>query len=91
MSIEAVLAGHPQVAEVVVVGAPDTLLGEVPIAVIVPEAGTAPEELELLRFCRDRLPGPWVPTRIRFVERLPRNEAGKPLRREVERLYGAAL
>ena len=91
MSIEAVLAGHSQVAEVVVVGAPDSLLGEVPIAVIVPQAGTAPEERELLQFCRDRLPGPWVPTRIRFVERLPRNEAGKPLRREVARLYGAAL
>ena len=91
MGIEAVLASHPQVEEVVVIGVPDTLLGEVPMAVIVPQAGTAPEERSLLRFCREQLPGPWVPASIRFVERLPRNEAGKLLRSEVARLYGAGV
>lgn len=75
--IEQVLARHPAVDDVAVVGAPDDLMGEVPVAVVVLRAGAAAGEAELLALCRANLPPPLVPASIRFVESLPRNEAGK--------------
>jgi acyl-CoA synthetase (AMP-forming)/AMP-acid ligase II len=88
VAIEMVLVRDPQVEEAVVIGAPDDLLGEVPVAVVVPAPGIDPDERGLLQLCREQLPGAWVPARFVFVGSLPRNESGKPLRREVARLYG---
>ncbi len=88
IEIEHVVAGHPDVAEVVVVGAPDPLLGEVPVAVVVARTAVALDERELLLFCRERLGAQRTPARVVVVATLPRNESGKPLRREVARLHG---
>ena len=79
--VENVLAEHPAVREVSVVGAPDDRWGEVVVAVVV--AHREVEEDELKNFCRDRLATFEVPKRIVFVDQLPRGATGKLLKREI--------
>jgi len=80
VEIEQVVALHPEVAEAAVVGAPDPLMGEVPVAFVVARPGQAPGAEALARFCRERMPAYRVPVRFELVEALPRNESGKLLR-----------
>ncbi|WP_395106226.1 hypothetical protein [Actinomadura sp. SCN-SB] len=82
LEIERVMAGHPAVADVAVTAVPDRRLGEVPLAVVVPADPAAPPDTgELRAFARERLAGFKVPAQWRFAEALPRNAAGKVLRR----------
>jgi malonyl-CoA/methylmalonyl-CoA synthetase len=88
--VEEVLASHPSVAEVAVLGLPDPDFGEQVVAVVVPPAGQpAPEAQVLVDWCRDRLASFKKPRRVLFVEALPRNALGKVqkhvLRERVER------
>jgi acyl-CoA synthetase (AMP-forming)/AMP-acid ligase II len=87
--IEHVLIGHPDVAEVAVIGAKHDLLGEVPAAFVVPRQGAAPTEEQLRTWCRARLPSFKVPDSFTTLEALPRNPAGKLLRAELAALVGA--
>ncbi len=82
--VEAVLCEHPAVAEAAVVGQADPTWGGVPVAaiVLVPEADVADDELAA--HCRARLAGYKVPRRFVRVLALPRNAAGKVLRRELQ-------
>jgi acyl-CoA synthetase (AMP-forming)/AMP-acid ligase II len=83
VEIEHVVAEHPDVAEAAVVGIADPLMGEVPAAFVVARPGTRPDEGDVRRFCRERLPAYKVPVRVRAVDALPRNEAGKLLRAQL--------
>jgi acyl-coenzyme A synthetase/AMP-(fatty) acid ligase len=76
------------VAEAAVVGEPDALLGEAPVAYYVSIPGQEPAEAELRRFCREHLPIFQVPTRFVRVDALPRNESGKLLRAALARGAG---
>jgi len=87
--IEQVVELHPGVAEAAVIGMPDSLKGEVPLAVVVPRAGVALREAEVLHFCRERLPAYLVPVAVRFTRALPRNEAGKLLRADLFHVVAA--
>jgi O-succinylbenzoic acid--CoA ligase len=78
--VEDVLRTHPAVREVAVVGRPDRVYGEVLEALIVGDGATSEE---LVRWSRERLPSYKVPRLMRFVDRLPRSEGGKLLRREL--------
>jgi O-succinylbenzoic acid--CoA ligase len=78
--VEDVLRGHPAVREVAVVGRPDRVYGEALEALIVGGGATAEE---VVAWSRERLPSHKVPRLVRFVERLPRSEGGKLLRREL--------
>lgn len=82
--VEAVLATHPRVREVVVVGQPDAARGEVVRAIIVPQ-GNPPTVAELRRHCRGRLAGYKVPRRWEFRDTLPRSPLGKILRQHLAR------
>lgn len=75
--IEQVIAGHPAVEEVAVVGVADALLGEVPAAVVVLRRDASVDAAELVALCRANLPAPLVPAVVTFARSLPRNEAGK--------------
>jgi acyl-CoA synthetase (AMP-forming)/AMP-acid ligase II/alkylation response protein AidB-like acyl-CoA dehydrogenase len=77
--VEEVLRSSPGVSEAAVVGAPDTRLGEVPVAFFVGEAEPAALESR----CRDELVAYKVPVAFHRVDALPRNEAGKVLRRDL--------
>jgi len=80
IEIEHVIAAHPDVAEAAVTGTRDALMGEVPIAWVVPRSDREPSEETLKAFCRARMAPYRVPVRFRLVAALPRNEAGKLLR-----------
>ena len=84
--LESVIAGHPAVAEVAVVAAPDAEFGAHPVAWWVAEAarpGEPAQEPDLAAYCRGRLAAYKLPRRFVRVESLPRNAAGKVLRREL--------
>jgi len=76
--IENVVAGCPGVAACCVVGAPDTDLGEVPVAFVVPRAtGPAPDDAAIQQAVADRLGRVYRPARIVRVPQLPENSVGK--------------
>ncbi len=79
--IEAVLRLHPAVEDAGVVGVPEDQWGQVPIAFVKLRDFTPLTESELKTFCSSRLARYKIPAHVRFVESLPRNAAGKLLRR----------
>jgi len=79
--VEAVLASHPQVADVAVIAVPDDRWGETVHAVVV--AGPGPDGLDtakLIDWAHQRLAGFKCPTGVSVVAQLPRNATGKVLR-----------
>jgi fatty-acyl-CoA synthase len=83
VEVEKVLAGHPAVLEVAVVGTPHDQWGEVPQAWVVRRSGVEASAEELVIFARERLAGFKVPRDIRFVDELPRGGTGKVQKAEL--------
>jgi fatty-acyl-CoA synthase len=83
--IEAVLGGHPAVAECAVVGVPDERWGEVGLAFVLPVPGADIHTDELTGYLRDRLARYKVPRHLRVVDQLPRNAMGKLVRPDLRR------
>ncbi len=87
--VENVLNGHFAVAQVGVIGVPHERWGETPLAAVVLKQGQSATEAELIDHCRADLAHYKCPTRVVFVESLPRNASGKLLKPEMRRIYGA--
>jgi fatty-acyl-CoA synthase len=85
--VEEVLFTHPAVSEVAVVGLPDEKWIEAVSAFVVLRDGHTVEAADLLAMARVHLAPFKVPKKIVFVEHLPRNTAGKLLKRELRRRY----
>jgi long-chain acyl-CoA synthetase len=81
--VEDVLALHPAVAEVAVIGLPDPEWGEAVTAFVVVRPAVPVSEHDLLEYCRARLAGYKKPRSIRFVASLPRSHYGKVLRTQL--------
>jgi len=80
--VEAAIYEHPDVYEAAVFGVPHERLGEEVAAALVPKAGKALDHEALRAFLSARLASFKIPTRIRiYREQLPRNPAGKILKR----------
>ena len=79
--VEEVLRLAPGVTDAAVVGVTDDRLGEVPVACVV--AGPGVRDEELIALCREHLAPYKVPVAFRRLDALPRNDAGKVLRREL--------
>lgn len=75
LGVERVLYGHGAVAECAVVGRPDSLYGEVPVAFVVARESVRADELR--RFAAEHLAKYEVPAAIEFLDELPHNAAGK--------------
>jgi len=78
VEIEAVLAAHPSVFEAAVIGEPDPIRDEVPVAFVVLAPGRpAVGGDELAAWCAERLAPSKRPRRVEFVSELPRTSVGK--------------
>jgi acyl-CoA synthetase (AMP-forming)/AMP-acid ligase II len=82
--IEEVLNRHPSIRDSAVVGRPDPMRGEVPVAFIELNDGHQLDEMAVRAFCRESLAQYKVPREIHVMEKLPRSGTGKILRRELK-------
>ncbi|MUK90107.1 long-chain-fatty-acid--CoA ligase [Ornithinibacillus sp. L9] len=81
--VEEVLYSHPDVAEVAVVGKPDPNTGEAVVSFVVLKDPTITAD-ELIDFCKGHLAKYKLPTKIEFLDELPKNTTGKILRRQLK-------
>jgi acetyl-CoA synthetase len=91
--VEGILSTHPAVAEIGVIGKPDHMAREVPVAYIALSAGFEAGEalrLELMTFARQNLGRAMTPQQIHFVEALPKTSSGKIIRRALRTLPDTA-
>ena len=90
--VENVLAGHPAIVEVAVIGLADERWGEVPVAIVA--LGAVSDESvdlgDLDQFLSERLARYKHPKALRIVDALPRNPAGKVLKTELRARFGVA-
>ncbi len=95
--VESLLGAHPQVKDVAVIGVADEKWGERVHAVIIAREGEAPDEAEILDWCKDRIAGYKRPRSISFIAEaeMPRTATGKILHRVLRarhtQLEGEAL
>ena len=78
VEVESILVEHPDVLDAAVIGIPDALRDEVPVAFVVPAGELPPSFAEdLMKWCEQRLSGPRLPQEIHIVDELPRTAVGK--------------
>ncbi|MEY4015379.1 MAG: hypothetical protein RIS46_375, partial [Actinomycetota bacterium] len=75
--VEGVLSAHPDIAEVVVVGTPHPHTGEAVRAYVVTRNGVHLDEDAIIDYCRTKLARYKCPSKVLFVDALPRNLTGK--------------
>ena len=85
--VEEALFTHPAVSEVAVIGLPDPKWIEAVTAVVVLRAGESVDEAALIEHARDLLAPFKLPKKVVFRKDLPRNTAGKLLKRELRDVY----
>jgi long-chain acyl-CoA synthetase len=88
--LEAVLRGHPGVADVAVVGVPSQTWGESPVAFVVPAAG-APDAGALRAWANERLGKTQRLVDLRLLPELPRSDIGKVLKRQLRDAWHSPL
>lgn len=89
IEVEHVLAAHPEVDAVAVIGVPDARWGETVKAVVTPVAGATPRAEDLIAWARARLAAYKCPKSVDFIDAMPRNASGKILKRVLKEGYWA--
>jgi len=79
--IEEALMRHPKVKDAAVIGAPDRIKGQAILAIIVLKEGMEEGKEEFFNFCKENMPDYRVPKAILFRNEIPRDPAGKVLKR----------
>jgi fatty-acyl-CoA synthase len=75
--IEEFLMGHPDVADVQVIGVPDARYGEELMAWIVPRGGAEPDAEAIAEFCRGKIARHKIPRYVRCMDEFPMTVTGK--------------
>jgi long-chain acyl-CoA synthetase len=81
--IEEVLRRHPKVKDAAAVGVPDRIKGQAVVVVIALKPGVEGDKREFLKYCKDNMPDYRLPRAILLKKEIPRDPAGKILRRIV--------
>ncbi|KAK9302837.1 hypothetical protein QLX08_005324 [Tetragonisca angustula] len=82
--IEEIIMSHPSVKDAAVLGKPDELSGELPIALVVRQPGKIISEKEILDFTNGHLsPHKWLRGGVKFIEDIPKTPSGKIIRKEL--------
>ena len=84
--IENIMAAHPAISQVAVIGMPDERMGEVGKAFVVTKPGQSFDGKELVRWCRDNMANYKAPREIVQIEALPMNASGKVMKFELRGL-----
>ena len=82
--VEKILAAHPAIGMVAVVGAADERMGEIGVAFVVPRPGASVSPDDVIAWSRDNMANYKVPRRVMVVDDLPRNASGKVLKIELK-------
>ena len=88
--IERMMAAHPAIAAVAIIGVPDERLGEVGKAFVVPRPGQSVEEKALITWCREQMANYKVPRFIEVIDALPVNPSGKVMKFQLRAKSGGA-
>ena len=87
--LENVLAAHPEIADVAVIGVPDDKWGEVVKVVAVKRIAVDLDEAGVIDFLKDKIAGFKMPRIVEFIPMLPRNPSGKILKTELRKMHEA--
>ena len=79
--VEDMMLTNPKIKDLVIVGIPDEVKGEVPKAFIQLKEGETANEEEIREFCKGKMAPYKVPVKVEFVDEIPRSASGKALRR----------
>ncbi|GAC1626229.1 MAG: long-chain fatty acid--CoA ligase [Ktedonobacteraceae bacterium] len=87
VEVENALSSHPAVLECAVIGSPDERWGEAVKAIVVLRPGMPASAEALIDHCHTRIAGYKCPRSVEFLDALPKNAAGKLLKRELRDTY----
>lgn len=87
MEVEDALSRHPDVSEVIVIGAPDPKWGEQVLAIVVKKQGSRVTEQTLIGYCKENLSVYKVPKKVEFREFIPKTPYGKYDKKTVRAEY----
>src|SRR5246127_3236901 len=85
--VENALFGHPAIADAAVIGVPDDAWGESVKAIVVLKPGAPRDAADIIAWARTRIANFKAPKSVDFVDAIPRNAAGKMLKRELRERY----
>jgi acyl-CoA synthetase (AMP-forming)/AMP-acid ligase II len=89
IEVEDCIFSHPAVAEVAVIGVPDTKWGETIKALVVVRDGTTVSAADIIAHCKSRLAGYKAPTSVEFRPAIPRTATGKVQKFKLRDEYGS--
>lgn len=84
--VEYLLRNHPAIDAVAIIGVPDPKWGEAGMAFVVLKPGQQLQAIELIEYCKGKLAKYKTPAHVKFMDELPKNDAGKIDRKKLKEI-----